>query len=75
MEAATPFDGQALKTLIKDSIREVMREEWFKFFELLTPYVDNQEQAEIEASFSLARYSDEDFVDITDWFGDESQAQ
>jgi hypothetical protein len=41
MEAATPLDGQALKTLIKDSVREVMREEWFKFFELLAPYVDN----------------------------------
>jgi hypothetical protein len=75
MEAATPLDGQALKTLIKDSVREVMREEWFKFFELLTPYVDNQEQAEIEANFSPDHYSDGDFVDITDWFGDESQAQ
>ena len=41
MEAATPLDGQALKMLIKDSVREVMGEEWFKFFELLTPYVDN----------------------------------
>jgi hypothetical protein len=75
MEAATPLDRQTLKTLIKDSVREVMREEWFKFFELLTPYVDNQEQAEIEASFAPDHYSDEDFVDITDWFADERQAQ
>ena len=29
-----------------------MREEWFKFFDLLTPYVDNEEQAAISASFS-----------------------
>ncbi|MGD1908517.1 MAG: hypothetical protein ACFB0C_21385 [Leptolyngbyaceae cyanobacterium] len=75
MEAAAPLDVQALKTLIKDSVREVMREEWFKFFDLLTPYVDNEEQGEIEASFSPSHYSDEDFIDITSWFADESQAQ
>ncbi|QQE65957.1 hypothetical protein GFS31_26510 [Leptolyngbya sp. BL0902] len=65
MEPTASLDLQALKMLIKDSVREVMREEWFKFFDLLLPYVDTQEQAEIEASFSPADHSDEDFVEIT----------
>jgi hypothetical protein len=33
MESANTLDFQALKALIKESVREVMREEWFKFFE------------------------------------------
>jgi hypothetical protein len=38
MEPTISLDAQALKALIKESVREVMREEWFKFFDLLTPY-------------------------------------
>ncbi|GCA87972.1 hypothetical protein MiTa_01312 [Microcystis aeruginosa NIES-4264] len=30
-----------LKTIIKESVRKVMREEWFKFFEMLIPYIDD----------------------------------
>jgi hypothetical protein len=68
MEESTPLDPQALKTLIKEGVREVMREEWFKFFEMLLPYVDDTEQADIESTFNPADYTDEDFEDITDWF-------
>ncbi|MGG6241537.1 hypothetical protein ACQ4N7_23165 [Nodosilinea sp. AN01ver1] len=75
MEPTTSLDAQALKALIKESVREVMREEWFKFFQMLMPYVDDDEQSDIEASFSPEDYNDEDFVDVTDWFGDESQTQ
>jgi hypothetical protein len=75
MEPTIPLDMQALKSLIKESMREVMREEWFKFFEMLIPYVENEEQAEIEASFSPDDYSDTDFVDVTNWFDHENQAQ
>ena len=74
MEPTVSLDAQALKTLIKESVREVMREEWFKFFDLLTPYVDNEEQAAIEASFSPADHPDTDFIDITNWFDHENQA-
>ncbi|PSR17924.1 hypothetical protein C8255_10155 [filamentous cyanobacterium CCP3] len=74
MEPSIALDPQALRALIKESVREVMREEWFKFFEMLTPYVDDQEQAEIAASFSPGDYQAEDFADVTDWFDDESQA-
>ncbi|MBE9141046.1 hypothetical protein IQ254_28255 [Nodosilinea sp. LEGE 07088] len=75
MEPTASLDLQALKFLIKESVREVMQEEWFKFFDMLIPYVDTQEQADIEASFSPADYEDEDFVDITHWFDDENQAE
>lgn len=68
MEPTVSLDANALRLLIKESVREVMREEWFKFFELLIPYVDDEEQAEIEASFSPAEHPDSDFVDITAWF-------
>ena len=75
MEPTISLDAQALKALIKESVREVMREEWFKFFDLLTPYVDNEEQAEIEASFSPDDHPETDFVDITNWFDHENQSQ
>jgi hypothetical protein len=64
-----------LKTIIKESVREVMREEWFKFFEMLIPYVDDIEQADIEANFNPVDYKDDGFVDITDWFDREDQDQ
>ncbi|NEQ98006.1 MAG: hypothetical protein F6K30_15025 [Cyanothece sp. SIO2G6] len=75
MEPTTTIDPQMLKALIKESVREVMQEEWFKFFELLTPYIDDNEQAEIEAQFSPTEYNDDDFLDVTDWFSREHQAQ
>ncbi|MEL6401983.1 MAG: hypothetical protein AAFR26_23360 [Cyanobacteria bacterium J06626_4] len=75
MEPTVSLDANALKSLIKESVREVMREEWFKFFDLLIPYVDDEEQAEIEASFSPQAHPDSDFVDITAWFDDADQAQ
>ncbi len=75
MEPTDTLDLQTLKTFIKESVREVMREEWFKFFEMLVPYVDDAEQADIEATFDPTDYPDEEFVDITSWFTHENQAQ
>jgi len=68
MEPANTLDAQTLKAIIKESVREVMQEEWFKFFELVTPYISDSEQAEIEATFNPANYKDDDFVDISGWF-------
>ena len=73
MEPANTLDVQTLKAIIKESVREIMREEWFKFFEMLIPYVDDVEQADIEATFNPVDYKDEDFVDITGWFEHEDQ--
>jgi hypothetical protein len=38
MEPANTLDVLTLKAIIKESVREVMREEWFKFFEMLIHY-------------------------------------
>jgi hypothetical protein len=75
MEPANTLDALMLKTIIKESVREVMREEWFKFLEMLIPYVDDIEQADIEANFNPVDYKDDGFVDITDWFNREDQDQ
>ncbi|MGV2391066.1 MAG UNVERIFIED_CONTAM: hypothetical protein LVR29_31565 [Microcystis novacekii LVE1205-3] len=75
MEPANTLDALMLKTIIKESVREVMREEWFKFFEMLIPYVDDIEQADIEANFNPVDYKDDGFVDITGWFNREDQDQ
>ncbi|BCU10321.1 hypothetical protein [Microcystis aeruginosa] len=75
MEPANTLDALMLKTIIKESVCEVMREEWFKFFEMLIPYVDDIEQADIEANFNPVDYKDDGFVDITDWFNREDQDQ
>ena len=48
MEPTNTLDTLMLKAIIKESVREAMREEWLKFFEMLIPYVDNVEQADIE---------------------------
>ena len=75
MEPANTLDALILKTIIKESVCEVMREEWFKFFEILIPYVDDIEQADIEANFNPVDYKDDSFVDITGWFNREDQDQ
>ncbi|MCA2683052.1 MAG: hypothetical protein IM504_06485 [Microcystis sp. M038S2] len=75
MEPANTLDALMLKTIIKEGVREVMREEWLKFFEMLIPYVDDIEQADIEANFNPVDYKDDGFVDITGWFNREDQDQ
>ena len=75
MEPANTLDALMLKTIIKESVREVMREEWLKLFEMLIPYVDDIEQADIEANFNPVDYKDDGFVDITGWFNREDQDQ
>ncbi len=57
-----------LKFIIKDSIREALREERLNLYEILIPYVSKKEQAEIEAKFGHpARYDENAFDDMTDW--------
>lgn len=41
----------------------------------MIPDVSDEEQAEIKALFSPTDYPDSDFVNITNWFDDEEQAQ
>ncbi len=59
---------QELKALIKESIREVLREERLLLYKSLMPYISNEEQAEIEAEFgSPSDYKAEEFIDMTHW--------
>jgi len=48
-----------------------MQDEWLQYFDQNILDVDSQEQAEIEASFSPADYSEDDFVEITHWFNND----
>lgn len=57
-----------LKVLIKESVREVLREERLLLCQILMPYVSDDEQAEIDADFgSPSDYEDDELVDMTDW--------
>ena len=57
-----------LKVLIKESVREVLREERLLLCQILMPYVSDDEQAEIDADFgSPSDYEDNDLIDMTDW--------
>ncbi len=68
MEPTLMVDAQALKMLIKESLREVLREERLNLCQLLMPFVTDEEQAEIELSLgSPDSYDPKDFVNLTDW--------
>jgi hypothetical protein len=57
-----------LKALIKESIREVLREERMLLCEVLIPYVSDEEQAELNEIFgSPSDYEEEEIVDMTEW--------
>ena len=73
MNAPVTLDAQALKALIKESVREVLKEEWFTMWQSVIPEVSDAEQAEIDrVSGSPSDYANEAFVDMTDWLNDEN---
>ncbi len=62
------METQELKTLIKESIREVLREERLLLCNVLMPYVSDEEQQEIDAELGQPQdYEDEELTDMTDW--------
>ena len=62
------METQYLKTLIKESIREVLREEILLLCHMLMPYVSDQEQQDLDTTFGLPQdYETEDVTDLTDW--------
>ena len=62
------METQELKALIKESIREVLREERLTLCNLLMPYVSDEEQQEIETELgSPQNYETEEVIDMTDW--------
>ena len=69
-------DIQTLKTIIQDSIREVLpdlladilKEERLKLCKLLIPVVSNEEQATIDQELGTPDEFDEaEFVNLADW--------
>ncbi len=73
MNTPITLDAQALKALIKESVREVLKEEWFSMWRSVIPEVSDAEQFEInQSSGSPSDYKQSDFVDMTDWLNDES---
>jgi len=74
----TALEIQDRKALIKESVREVLREERLLLCEVLVPSVSDEEQAELEADFgSPSDYDDNEPIDMTQWvkYGDQiSQA-
>jgi hypothetical protein len=57
---------QELRMLIKEMMREVLREERLLLCKLLIPCVTDEEQAEIEAEFGSPQdYNDDRVIDLT----------
>jgi hypothetical protein len=67
------MEMETLKQLIKESIREVLKEERLSLMQVLIPDVSDQEMKEIIKKFdSPEKYDEDDFVDMTNWVNDES---
>ena len=76
MNTPITLDAQALKALIKESVREVLKEEWFSMWQSVIPEVSDAEQSEInQSSGSPSDYKQNDCVDMTDWLNDEGWIQ
>lgn len=59
---------QQLKALIKETMREVLKEERLSLCQIFIPYVSDDEQRELEAEFgSPSEEADDELVDMTDW--------
>lgn len=62
------MNNQELKETIKESIREVLKEERLTLYEILTPYATKKEINDIHKRFgSPDKYNEDGFVDVTDW--------
>ena len=57
------------KTELKETIREVLREELISLAASLTPYVSKAEMGEIEGTLKENDLSDGEFVDGSAWLG------
>ncbi|MFN8781009.1 MAG: hypothetical protein ACK5Y4_04790 [Pseudanabaena sp.] len=68
MTGDTTMEVQMLRDIIKQSVREVLREECLSLFLALIPLVSDKEIHEIEAKFPApSQYAPEEFTDMTDW--------
>lgn len=51
------MEAEQLKQLVKDSLREVLREERLKLCQVLIPYVSDKEMQEIQAKLGSSEYA------------------
>ena len=66
------MEAQELKQLLKETIREVIREERLALNIILTPYASDKESQEIQTKFgSPYQYDKKNFIDITNWVNHE----
>lgn len=64
----TYMETQELKKIIKECLREVLKEERLLLCQSLAPYISDEEQAEIEDELgSPIDYSTEELIDMTYW--------
>ena len=59
---------KVFKKIIKESIRDALREERLNLYEVLIPYVSKKELREIEEKYGApSDYDEREFKDMTDW--------
>ncbi len=62
------MEKQELKALIKETMKEVIQEERHNLYQILIPYISEEEQQELEAEFGISSAeNEEELVDLTDW--------
>jgi hypothetical protein len=62
------METRELKKIIKECLREVLKEERLLLCQSLAPYITDEEQAEIEDELgSPINYSEEELMDMTHW--------
>lgn len=59
---------KTLRKIIRESIRDVIKEERLTLYEALMPHVSKKEMKEIEKKYGLpSDYKEREFKDMTDW--------
>jgi hypothetical protein len=62
------MESNELKELIKESLREVLREERLRLCQVLIPQVSDKEMQEIQAKLGSPTDANEtEFINMTDW--------
>jgi hypothetical protein len=56
------------KKIIKESVKEALKEERYLLYDTLIPFVSAKEQKDIESLYgSPDNYDESEFEDLTDW--------
>jgi hypothetical protein len=62
------MESYELKQLVKESVREVIREERLRLCQILMPSVSDKEMQEIQAKLGTAPdESQTEYINMTDW--------